>query len=151
MKQHRRGELSFDHIIAIAFLAVILATGLAVLQFHLSRQIEKRIDQDVTIGYNLVLQYLRQDTQVGSSFEMLNDGVAIKRADNTQVSAYRTIEGSLYRFDKNEQKKLLIGSLDKASFRQHPELNNLLLVTLLPTDRMQIPFFTSFALRGDKP
>jgi hypothetical protein len=38
--------------------------------------------------------------------------------------------------------------LEKATFKIHPQLHNLLMVTLLPSDKMQIPFFTSFALRG---
>ncbi len=144
----RRGELSFDGIIILAFISVLVATGLAVLQFHYSQQLEQRVDQDVTIGYNLILLHLRQDTRMGSRYEIITDGVSIIGANNKPVAAYRLIDKSLYRFDEGEKKQLLISHLEKASFRLHHELKNLLLVTLLPLDRMQLPFFTSFALRG---
>ena len=146
----RSGELSFDSIITLAFITVIVATGLAMLQFHLSRQVEQRIDQDITFGYNLVLQHMRQDTRVGSRFDITPDGVAIIGENDKPVAIYRLIDKSLYRFDESEKGQLIISHLEKASFRLHPELSNLLLVTLLPIDRMQLPFFTSFALRGGK-
>lgn len=146
----RSGELSFDNIITLAFITVIVATGLAVLQFHLSRQVEQRIDQDITFGYNLVLQHMRQDTRIGSRYEIASDSVAIIGENDKPVAVYRLIDKSLYRFDESEKGQLIISHLEKASFRLHQELNNLLLVTLLPIDRMQLPFFTSFALRGGK-
>jgi hypothetical protein len=147
----RSGELSFDSIITLAFITVIVATGLAMLQFHLSRQVEQRIDQDITFGYNLVLQHMRHDTRIGSRYEIASDGVAIINENDQPVAIYRLIDKSLYRFDASEKGQLIINHLEKASFRLHNELNNLLLVTLLPIDRMQLPFFTSFALRGGKP
>ena len=78
----RRGELSLDGIITLAFISVIIATGLAVLQFHLSRQIEQRVDHDITVGYNLVLQNMRQDTRIGSRFEIVENGVAVIGSNN---------------------------------------------------------------------
>lgn len=149
MKSHR-GELSFENIITLAFLVVIVATGLAVLQFHLSRQIEQRVDQDITLGYNLVLQHIREDARIGFRYEIIPDGVAIVGASDKPVAQYRLIDKSLYRFDESEKGQLIVSNLEKANFRLHQELNNLLLVTLLPVDHMQLPFFTSFALRGGK-
>ncbi len=148
---NRRGELSLDGIITLAFISVIVATGLAMLQFHLSRQIEQRVDQDITIGYNLVLQNMRQDTRIGCRFEIVDNGVAVIGSSNKPVAVYRMLEKSLYRFDESEKGQMIISNLEKATFRLHPELSNLLMVTLLPVDRMQLPFFTSFALRGRKP
>jgi len=147
----RRGELSLDGIITLAFISVIIATGLAVLQFHLSRQIEQRVDHDITVGYNLVLQNMRQDTRIGSRFEIVENGVAVIGSNDKPVAVYRLLDKSLYRFDDGEKGQLVISNLEKASFRLHPELKNLLLVTLLPIDRMQLPFFTSFAIRGRQP
>jgi len=146
--KHRRGELSFDAIMTLAFITVMLATGLAVLQFHLSLKIESRVDQDVTIGYNLFLQHMREDTRFGRQFEILQNGVAVIGSNNQPVAFYRLINQNLYRFDDGEKGELIVSHLEKASFRLHKEFNNLLLTTLLPIDRMQIPFFSSFALRG---
>ncbi|PKL50457.1 MAG: hypothetical protein CVV42_02885 [Candidatus Riflebacteria bacterium HGW-Riflebacteria-2] len=146
--KRRRGELSLDGIIILAFITVIVATGLAMLQFHLSRQIEQRVDQDITLGYNLVLINLRQDTRLGNRFEITENGFAIIGDNNKPIAVYRLLEKSLYRFDESEKGQLIINNLEKASFKLHPELKNLLLVTLLPVDHMQLPFFTSFALRG---
>ncbi|NLF95711.1 MAG: hypothetical protein GX569_03170 [Candidatus Riflebacteria bacterium] len=148
--KRRRGELSFDGIITLAFITVMVATGLAILQFHLSRQIEQRIDHDVTLGYNLVLQNMRQDTRIGRRFEIIENGVAIIGANEKPTAVYRLIDKALYRFDNSDKGQLIINKLEKVSFRLHPELKNLLLVTLLPEDSMQLPFFTSFALRGGK-
>ncbi len=146
--KRRRGELSLDGIITLAFITVMIATGLAVMQFHLSRQVEQRVDHDITLGYNLILQNLRQDTRVGRRFEIIENGVAIIGANGKPTAIYRLIDKALYRFDEGEKGQLIISNLEKASFRLHPELKNLLLVNLLPVDKMQLPFFTSFALRG---
>ncbi|MBU1108777.1 MAG: hypothetical protein KKB51_19025 [Candidatus Riflebacteria bacterium] len=148
--KRRTGELSFESIIALAFLVVIAATAMAILQFHLSRQIEQRVDQDITLGYNLVLLHMRQDARIGQRYEIIPDGVKVIGADEKPIATYQLIDKSMYRSDENEKSQLLVSNLEKASFRLHQELNNLLLVTLLPVDRMQLPFFTSFALRGGK-
>jgi hypothetical protein len=58
------------------------------------------------------------------------------------------MNGNLYRTEANGKGTILISNLEQASFKQHPELDRLLQVTLLPSDSSQIPFFTSFALRG---
>jgi hypothetical protein len=74
--------------------------------------------------------------------------VSLFAGNNSMIAVYRMVNDSLYRFDKDGREQLLIQHLEKSSFRLHPKLDNLLLITLMPTDRMQIPFFTSFALRG---
>ncbi len=144
----RLGELSFEGILGIAFLTMLAATAIAVLQFHNARQPGSQLEADITTGYNQVLASMREDARIAVKGDCAADGVSLFDAQNSLIAVYRLVKDSFYRFDKTGNGKLLINRIEKASFRLHPHLNNLLLITLLPADTMQIPFFTSFALRG---
>lgn len=143
----KKGELSFETIIGLAFLAVFLTTLMAVYQFKLSQSPERIEVTDVVTSYNHVLETLRIDSRFASNLSLTQDGVDLMSGENIFTS-YRFMNGNLYRTDATGKGSILMSKLEKASFRVHPNLNNLLMVTLLPEDKMQIPFFTSFAMRG---
>lgn len=143
----RRGELSFEAILGMAFLALFIATLLAVYQFY-QAQNPKRIDSaNVVTSYNLILENFRTDAKFADSLKMLDDGVELIEKQQL-LATYRFMNGNLYRTDGQGKGSILMNKLEKATFRTSPELPNLLTVILLPSDKMQIPFFTSFALRG---
>ncbi|GAB4273920.1 MAG: hypothetical protein Kow0029_13910 [Candidatus Rifleibacteriota bacterium] len=145
----RRGELSFEGILGLAFLAVLLTTIMAVYQFHVAQSPRQVETTNVVSSYNLVLESLGEDTKYADSMQMTPEGVDLIEK-NRIFAKYRFMNGNLYRIDASDRGSILIGKLDKAIFRTHPELKKLLMVTLLPQDKMQIPFFTSFALRGSE-
>jgi hypothetical protein len=143
----RKGELSFEAIIGMAFLAVFLTTLMAVYQFY-TVQSPKRTDvSDVVTSYNLVLESIRADARFADSMKLTDNGVELIEKGKL-LAGYHFISGNLYRTDIENKGNILMGRLEKAVFMAHPQLSKLLMVKLLPEDKMQIPFFTSFALRG---
>lgn len=148
--KRRQGELSFEGILAIAFLTMIVATVIAILQFHNAQNPGSQVEADITSGYNQVLINMRQDVRFAARADCAADGVSLFDTQNSLIAVYRFMKDSCYRFDSSGKGQLLIDRLEKTSFRLHTSMNNLLMVTLLPEDKMQIPFFTSFALRGFK-
>jgi len=147
MKQ-RKGELSFEGILGLAFLTLLAATMIAVLQFHFARQPGHGIEDDITPGYNTLLKNLRHDTSISSTFECASDSMRLFDSQGQLVAFYKTMNRSLFRFNIDGKGELIINHVENTSFRPHPELKNLIIATVLPVDKMQIPFFTSFALRG---
>lgn len=144
----RKGELSFEGILGIAFLTLLAATMIAVLQFHFARQLETGLEDDITFSYNRLLKNMRHDTSIASVFECASESVKLFDSQGRLIAFYRTMNGGLFRFDISDKGELMINHVESASFRPHTELQNLLITTILPADKMQIPFFTSFALRG---
>lgn len=145
--KRKSGELSFEAILGMAFLAVFLTTIMAVYQFYQAQNPERIDSGDVVTSYNLILETIRNDARYADSMRMLSDGVELLEKEQL-LAAYRFAAGNLYRTDKEGRGSILMNRLEKATFKIHPQLHNLLMVTLLPSDKMQIPFFTSFALRG---
>lgn len=144
----RQGELSFEGILGIAFLTLLAATMIAVLQFHFARQLGNGIEDDITVSYNSLLKNMRHDTSIASTFECASDSVKLFDSQGQLIAFYKTMNKGLFRFDIAGKGELMINHVENTSFRPHPELKNLIIATVLPVDKMQIPFFTSFALRG---
>lgn len=147
MNRRKKGELSFEAILGMAFLAIFITTLMAVYQFYLTQNPSRIDSTDVVTSYNLILENFRTDAKFADAMKMLPDGVELYEKQKL-LASYRFMNGNLYRTDGEGKGSILMNKLEKATFRVHPELNKLLTVTLLPGDKMQIPFFTSFALRG---
>lgn len=144
----RRGELSFEGILATAFLSLIIATVIAVLQFYNTRNPAAPENHDITRSYNIILSRLREDSQITAFVETASDSAVLFDSQSEIVSRYILNAGNLQRFAKDGKGETLLKNVEAAVFRTTEELQNLLTVKILPADRMDIPFFTSFALRG---
>ncbi len=145
----RKGELSFDAILAIAIITLLFATVIAVLQFQNSQNPPPESGKDIIASYDLLLKSLRHDAKFAARFKPSDDGksVILFSSNNEKISQYTLIDTNLFRVEAGKE-QLLCSKIGLANFKLHPELENLLITTLLPEDKMQIPFFTSFALRG---
>ncbi|MGM0598761.1 MAG: hypothetical protein ACQETH_02980 [Candidatus Rifleibacteriota bacterium] len=143
----RRGELSFEAIFALALFAIVLTTLMAVYRFHYSQNPHTPDSENIISIYDMILTSIRNDTRVADKASTKENGLDLYKNDQL-VSSYNFMNGNLYRTEADGKGTILISSLEQASFKQHPELDRLLMVTLLPSDNSQIPFFTSFALRG---
>lgn len=143
-----RGELSFEGILGLTFLSLVIATVIAVMQFYHARNPENNENFDITQSYNTILTSLREDAQTAAMADVASDSVNLLDSQSDQISRYAVIDGDLYRFDKAGKGEILLKKVESASFTTPEDLNNLLTVKILPADKMEIPFFTSFALRG---
>lgn len=143
-----RGELSFEGILSMAFLSVIIATIIAVLQFYEARKPGNSDNFDITQSYNTILTSLREDSQTAAIAEISSDSVNLLDSQSDQICRYAVIDNNLCRLDKSGKGEILLKQVESASFKTSDGLDNLLTVKILPADKMEIPFFTSFALRG---
>ncbi len=150
MRRLRRtgGELSFEGILGLAVLSLILATVIAIIQFYNVRNPANGSTFDITQSYNLILTSLREDAQIAAMAELASGSVALLDCNSDLISRYSLTEGNLLRFDKQGNSTTLLKEVDSASFTTGENLSNLLTVKIMPADRMDMPFFTSFALRG---
>lgn len=142
------GELSFEGILAVAFFSLILATLIAVLQFYKIRNPSEGAAYDITRSYNLILTSLREDAQVAAVAETASNSVALFNSQSDLISRYVCSGDSLLRFDSQGKELSLLKGVESVCFSTGENLSNLLTVKIMPANRMDIPFFTSFALRG---
>jgi len=145
---NKKGELSFEGILGIAFFTLLVAALIAVLQFHYSRQLGTGVEDDITASYNSLLKNMRSDAGIARTFECASDSAKLFDPEGRLIAFYKTMNNGLFRFDNSGKGELIINHVESVSFRAHPNLKNLIITTVLPADKMQIPFFTSFALRG---
>ncbi|NCB39685.1 MAG: hypothetical protein EOM80_13055 [Erysipelotrichia bacterium] len=143
-----RGELSFEAILGMAFLALILATVIVTVRFHENKQWLTNGKNDITSTYNQILSSFRRDARLAIRAEITAKSVSLYDNKNVSIATYNFSDNKLHRTDRTGTSELLIEKIEKVSFRVANELPNLLMVNILPADKMQIPFFTSFALRG---
>jgi hypothetical protein len=143
----KRGELSFEAIFALALFAIVLTTLMAVYRFHYAQNSPTPDSENIISIYDMILTSIRNDTKIADKSAVNPKGCELYQ-QNQLISSYSFMNGNLYRTEANGKGTILISNLEQASFKQHPELDRLLQVTLLPSDSSQIPFFTSFALRG---
>lgn len=141
----RKGELSFEAILGMAFLAVFISTMLAVYQFYLAQNPERTDSTDVVTSYTRIFDNFSTDAKFAGSMKLLADGVELYEKEKL-LATYRFISGNLYRTNNEGKGTILMNRLEKVIFKSLQ--TNLLTVTILPEDKMQLPFFTSFALRG---
>ena len=144
----RSGELSFEGILGLAVLSLVIATAIAIIQFYNVRNPVNGTSFDITQSYNLILTSLREDAQIAAMAELASGSVALLDSNSDLISRYALAEGNLLRFDKAGNSLTLLKEVESASFSIDENLSNLLTVKIMPADRMDMPFFTSFALRG---
>jgi hypothetical protein len=146
--KHHSGELSFEGILWLAFFCLIAATVIAIIQFYNVRNPASGKGFDITQSYNLILTNMREDSQIAAVAEPASDSVTLLDCNSDLVSRYALTGGQLQRFDNQGTSLVLLEKVESASFTTDENLKNLLTVKILPSDPMDIPFFTSFALRG---
>ena len=148
MIRRSAGELSFEGILGLAFVSLIIATLIAVAQFYSLRNHGSGDSADITQSYNLILTTLREDSQIAATAETASDSVALYNCQNDLISRYLFADRNLVRVDNQGNSHKLLDNIESVRFSTDENLNNLLTVNIMPANRMDIPFFTSFALRG---
>ena len=152
-QSHRKnsaGFLSFESILATAFIIIFAMTVYSVYQFYSMRQ-ESTIDpNDITKAYTYLLETLRHDSRLASAYTIVDEDILLKDSHGNEIASYRLMNNSLVRFEQNQTGRTIIENINQVEFRTHPYQPNLLMVKVFPINTMDIPFFTSFAMRGEK-
>ena len=144
----RRGQFSFESILILAFIILLSTTVLAVYKFHQSRINGKQNPEDIVVVYSSLLDQLRADALFANKLEINTN--QIKLFENEKLLAsYRFENKTLMRTDSKQQEQILLRKIENGGFHQPEKLDNLFSVWILPENKMDIPFITSFAIRGE--
>lgn len=138
----------FENLLIVTFALVIILVLAVTGLFFYNRTDSVTEKQSITSIYNNILTKIRLDSHQ-ATVVIVNSGSAEfldKNAD--KISKYEINNNNLIRFDKNNKSEILLEGVESASFTTHKKLPNLLTVRIFPADKKEIPFFTSFALRG---
>lgn len=147
----RRAEISFEAILAAAFITILMLTFFAVYQFYSGPAFTTSGDSEMADEYYSFLSQMRSHMRYATEFEVGHDYVMLKSdTESTEktLATYRLFDSKIVCFDPDDNGQTIISGIQKAVFNSHPRVNGLLMVSIFPEDKMFIPFFTSFALRG---
>ena len=98
--------------------------------------------------YNNFLTSFRQDTHQAVVAITASDSVVLLDKNADKICKYELKDNNLVRFDKNDNMSTVFKSIESLRFSISEKQPNLLTVRVFPSDKKEIPFFTSFALRG---
>ena len=144
----RRAEVSFEAILAVAFIALMISTLFAVYQFYSGRSFAANGDQEMAVEYHDFLNQMRAHMRFATEFEVGDGFVILKTGSENVLATYRLLDSKIVCFDADDKGQTVVNGIQSADFRPHPRISGLLMVSMFPEDQMYIPFFTSFALRG---
>lgn len=143
----QKGMLSFETVILLSFLALLMLTGLAIYRQYTVSNADEQFAKTPVGVYGHILSVVRNDIMFAIKIEAIENGLSLHLPDDLRV-AYQIVAGSLWRFEGDKKKTILMHNIEKYSFKIHSKNKMLFSIYLYPKNKMFIPFFTSFALRG---
>jgi hypothetical protein len=147
--QFSKGELSFGSIYLISATLIVLAVVLGLLNFHINRYYCPHSNNDISEAYTQVLLEVRDDARMASAIKSQNHNTSFLNSNGDILSSYSFAKGSLIKTAPTLSKpKTLITNVKELEFWPNHQLPNLVSLKIVPNSTEDIPFFTSFALRG---
>ncbi len=145
----RSGQFSFDSIYLIIAAFVVVAVGVTLLNFHINRYYSANSNNDISEVYTKILMEVRDDAKLASRIKLQGQTTSFLNQNDDIISSYSLEDGKLIKTNPTLSKpKTLITNLNTAEFWTNQQLPNLVSLRLTPNTEEDIPFFTSFALRG---
>lgn len=144
----KKTDSSFESILITSFVLVVILVITASGMFFYNRTDSNSEKQNITIVYNNILTKIRLDSHQATVVIVASDSAELLDKNADRISKYEVKDNKLVRLDKNNQSLVLLKGIESASFTTRQDLPNLLTVRIFPADKKEIPFFTSFALRG---
>lgn len=144
----KKNDTSFENILIATFTLVIFLVIAACGLFFYNRTGSVSEKQSITYVYNNILTNIRLDSHQATVVIVASDSAELLDKNADRISKYEIKDNNLVRLDKNNQSLVLLEGVESASFTTKKTLPNLLTVRIFPADKKEIPFFTSFALRG---
>jgi hypothetical protein len=145
----RRGQISIESVFLGAFVIMLLGTIFSLYRFH-SLGSTTSPGHDLPSTYQGVLNSLRNDARWAGQVEIQENAMVFSGPDATTVT-YSIVDGSLLRREANNRATTLLTGLRAGGFDAAAAPVRLCSIWLLPLDDLDMPFFTSFALRGPRP
>lgn len=106
--------------------------------------------KNTMFAYNNIISKLRYDCRYAYYAKTATNSLILYDKNTNLLCQYELKDGNLSRLDKNNNTSIIFKNIESLSFYTGKDLPNLLTVRIYPADRQEIPFFTSFALRGSE-
>lgn len=145
----KKGALKLESLLPITAALIIAVALFGCFRFYTLKLNPVSDVLDINSKYTDILLEMRADTLLTAKAIVGENNVTLLNAKKENIASYAITDGKLIRADHSKKsEKILIDKLKNGAFWTNANLPNLLTVRLIPADPAEIPFFTSFALRG---
>lgn len=146
----RAGFFSLESMFGLIFVLIFAVVAWSASRiFFFSPAIESGASQNMDSYQSLFLQ-LRDDFRWAAKAEATATELTIHGPENSHVT-YTIASGTFSRATGSGPTRLILSNLKGGGFHQSPASPRLVSVWFLPQDQQSMPFFTSFAIRGEAP
>ena len=137
-------ETFYLFLLIIVLLVAVISCSISCYNTFISEPDPK----NTILAYNNIINKFRYDTRFAVSAVIATDSLSLLDNNSNQICKYELKDNNILRTDKNNNISTIFKKVESISFTLSKNLPNLVTVRIYPADKQEIPFFTSFALRG---
>ena len=138
-------ETLLSSVLVIVILLVTVSASIICYNNYTS---DKPNQKNIISVYNNIVNNIRLDARRAVSVITTKESFSFFDKDSKEICKYELKDGNLVRYGNDNNISMLLEKVESLSFTTQENLPNLLTVRIFPEDKNEIPFFTSFALRG---
>ncbi|MBR4571560.1 MAG: hypothetical protein IKO19_12955 [Candidatus Riflebacteria bacterium] len=144
----KNGDIKFEWLMGLPFILIILLPVFACGSFYYNNFYSEINQKNIISSYNYILTRFRQDSHQAVVAITASDSLTLLDKNADQLCKYELNNNNLLRYDKSNKASVIFENIESLSFIVSEDQPNLLTVRIYPADKKELPFFTSFALRG---
>ena len=145
----KKGLLDIETILSSLLILIIL---IAIISSSIICYNKYRLDEpnkkNIVSIYNNIINNIKSDAKQAITADTQNDSFSLFDNKSNLICKYELKDKNFVRYDKDKKISVLLEKVESLSFTTQKDVPNLLTVRIFPEDKNEIPFFTSFALRG---
>ena len=145
---NKKGKIDSDALLVSFYVFFILVISIVVSIHCYNNYIIKPSQKSIIAVYNNIIIQFRKDSYLASKVEIASGTLTFFDNSLNILSKYELDGNRIVRLDKTNKKTTIFEDIESYSFNTNKDLPNLVTVRIYPADKKEIPFFTSFALRG---
>ena len=145
---NKKGKVNQELATLLTLIIVILVIIIICSFATYNKIIDESNPQNVKLVYNNIFSKMKYDTRYAVSAIVATDSLILLDKNLQQICKYELKDNNIVRTDKNNKISTLFEKVESVSFTSGKDLSNLITIRIYPSNKYEIPFFTSFALRG---
>ena len=145
---NKKGDIKFEWLMGLPFILIILILVFSCGAFYYNNFYSETNQKNIISSYNYILTRFRLDSHQAVVAITASDSLTLLDKNADQLCKYELKNNNLLRYDKSNNASVIFEKIESLSFTVTENQPNLLTVRIYPADKKELPFFTSFALRG---
>lgn len=144
----KRGKVNSELILLLALIIILFV---AITSYSMSSYKKFMVEpskKNTKVIYNNIITHFKNDTYLAGSAVTASDSLTLFDKTSKNLCKYELKDKNFLRTDNNNKTVTLLENVESVSFSFGKDLPNLIIIRIYPSDKYEIPFFTSFALRG---